>query len=262
MTAARLDVTGLSKTYGAGAGAVDALASVDLSVGAGEIVAVVGPSGCGKTTLLRSIAGLVRPTTGSVSVDGGTVWTEPARPVREVLRDVAFVFQEPNLLPWLSVEENVALPLRALGVGRNERRGLARDLCARTGILGFERRRPEELSVGMCQRAALARALIAQPRLLLLDEPFAALDAITRDAMNAELAALWQDHPVSTVLVTHSIAEAVFLADRVVTMTSRPGAIAAISDVPLPRPRDASVQHEPEFQTLVRSLRRELAAVS
>ena len=262
MTAARLDVTGLSKTYGTGAGAVDALAPVDLSVGAGEIVAVVGPSGCGKTTLLRTIAGLVAPTTGAVNLDGAVVWSDSGRPTREVLRDVALVFQEPNLLPWLSVEENIALPLRATGVARGERRQRAGELCERVGILGFERRRPDELSVGMRQRAALARALIAQPKLLLLDEPFAALDAITRDAMNAELAALWQDHPVTTVLVTHSIAEAVFLGDRVVSMTSRPGAISATTDVPFSRPRDPGVQHGPEFQALVRSLRHELAAVS
>ena len=261
MAAARLEVTGLSKTYGTGASAIDALAPVHLSVGTGEIVAIVGPSGCGKTTLLRAIAGLVPPTTGSVEVDGKDVWRED-RPTREVLRDVALVFQEPNLLPWLSVEENVALPLRAVGVGRSERRSRARELCELTGILGFERRRPDELSVGMRQRAALARALIAQPRLLLLDEPFAALDAITRDAMNAELAALWETRPVTTVLVTHSIAEAVFLADRVISMTARPGSISAVTPVGLARPRDASVQHEPEFQSLVRGLRRELAAVS
>jgi NitT/TauT family transport system ATP-binding protein len=261
MTAARLDVTGLSKTYGTGAGAVDALAPVDLAVAAGEIIAIVGPSGCGKTTLLRAIAGLVPPTTGGIDVDGNAVWRDE-RPSREVLSDVALVFQEPNLLPWLSVEENVALPLRASGVRRGERRQRARELCERTGILGFAKRRPEELSVGMRQRAALARALIAEPRLLLLDEPFAALDAITRDAMNAELAALWQAHPVTTVLVTHSIAEAVFLADRVISMTSRPGSISAETAVPMPRPRDASIQHEPEFQLLVRNLRRELAAVS
>ena len=262
MTAARLDVTGLSKTYGTGAGGLEALAPVDLAVAPGEIVAVVGPSGCGKTTLLRAIAGLVAPSAGDVTVDGNAVWGDSQRPIRDVLSDVALVFQEANLLPWLSVEENVALPLRAAGIRRGERRTRARELCKRTGITGFERMRPEELSVGMRQRAALARALIAQPRLLLLDEPFAALDAITRDAMNAELATLWQAQPVTTVLVTHSIAEAVFLADRVISMTSRPGSVSAITPVPLPRPRDPSVQHESEFQSLVRRLKTELAAVS
>jgi NitT/TauT family transport system ATP-binding protein len=259
--ASRLEIAGLAKKYGTGDGAVDALSPVDLTIEPGEIVAVVGPSGCGKTTLLRAVAGLTAPTAGNVSIDGDPVWAD-VKPRRDALAGVSLIFQEANLLPWLSVEENVALPLRVAGVGRAQRRERARELCELTGIGGFERHRPEQLSIGMRQRVALARALIAEPRLLLLDEPFAALDAITRELMNLELQRLWTSRPATMVLVTHSIAEAAFLADRVVSMSARPGRITAISDIAFDRPREPELQHSGEFQEVVRILRAELAAMS
>ena len=258
---AQLEISGLEKQYGAGPGAVVALAPVDLSVETGEVVAIVGPSGCGKTTLLRAVAGLTPPSGGQVEIDGNDVWASGGA-AREPLRRVSMVFQEPNLLPWLSIEENVALPLRVRGEARRPRRAKAAELCALVGIAGFEKRRPDELSIGMRQRAALARALAAEPSLLLLDEPFAALDAITRDTMNLELAELWSARPVTALLVTHSIGEAVFLADRVVLLTARPGRVASVTAVDLPRPRAADVQHTAAFQHLVRDLRAQMAAVA
>jgi NitT/TauT family transport system ATP-binding protein len=170
------------------------------------------------------------------------------------------VFQEANLLPWASVEDNVALPLRLRGVGRGERRERASALCRLTGIGGFERRRPHELSIGMRQRAALARALIVEPRVLLLDEPFAALDAITRDAMDEELQRVWMAQPTTAVLVTHSMPEAVLLADRVVSLSARPARVVGVVDVPFERPRPIDLEHTPEFQALLRTLRERLRA--
>ena len=172
------------------------------------------------------------------------------------------MFQDANLLPWLNVEDNVALPLRVRGVRRAERRARARELCAITGVDGFLRHRPSALSLGMRQRVALARALAETPSLLLLDEPFASLDAITRDAMNLELQSVLQAHPSTCLLITHAIAEAVFLADSVVSMSSRPGRIVDVTPVDFPRPRPMELQHAPEFQALVRSLRETLLEVS
>jgi NitT/TauT family transport system ATP-binding protein len=177
------------------------------------------------------------------------------RPDREALTRLAMVFQEANLLPWFSVADNVALPLRVRGMPKAERRAEAMRLCELVGIAGFEHRRPSELSIGMRHRAALARALAESPRVLLLDEPFAALDAITREVMNVELERLWLSSPCTAVLVTHSITEAVFLADRVISLSERPARILNIADVPFPRPRPVEIQHEPEFQRLVRTVR-------
>ena len=235
-----------------------ALAPIDLALQQGEIVAVVGPSGCGKTTLLRILAGLTPPSAGRVRVRGREVWDGP-RPDPDTLRELALVPQEANLLPWMSVAANVALPLRLRGMGRRDRLARARELCQLTGIGGFERRRPGELSVGMRQRAAIARALIEGPRILLLDEPFGALDAITREAMNLELERVWRSRPCTFVLVTHSITEAVYLADRVVSLTARPGRVAGITRVPFERPRPIEIHHTAEFQDIVRSVRRLLA---
>ena len=167
--------------------------------------------------------------------------------------------QEANLLPWMSVVSNVALPLRLRGVSRRERLERAGDLCELTGIGGFERKRPAQLSVGMRQRAAIARGLIGGPRILLLDEPFGALDAITRESMNLELERVWRSRPCTFVMVTHSISEAVFLADRVVSMTARPGRVAGITSVPFERPRPIELHHTSEFQEIVRGVRRLLA---
>jgi NitT/TauT family transport system ATP-binding protein len=236
---------------------VAALGPLDLTIADGEVVALVGPSGCGKTTLLRVLGGLTPPSTGIVAFDGRPLWTGE-RPDREALTGLAVVFQEANLLPWFSVEDNIALPLRLRRMGRSERRAEARRLCQLVGIEGFESHRPAALSIGMRQRAALARALVESPQVLLLDEPFAALDAITRETMNQELQRIWLARPSTAVLVTHSITEAVFLADRVVTLSARPGVIRAITQIPLPRPRPLDLQHEPEFQQLVREIRSHL----
>jgi NitT/TauT family transport system ATP-binding protein len=255
-----VDLVGVGKRFGDGPRAVHALDPVDLEIEHDEIVALVGPSGCGKTTLLRIMAGLTAPSEGQVSVDDRPVWVD-GRPDGEALRELAVVFQESNLLPWMSVEENVALPLRLRGVGRAERRARASALCRLTGIGGFEQRRPAELSIGMRQRAAIARGLIESPLVLLLDEPFAALDALTRDTLNIELQRVWTERPCTMVLVTHSITEAVFLADRVVSLTARPGRVAGITEVPFCRPRALDLQHTPEFQGLVRHVRKLLGEV-
>ena len=203
------------------------------------------------------LAGLTAPTAGDVTLGGHQLW-DGGRPDRDALRHQAMVFQESNLLPWFTVEDNVALPLRLRGVAKAERRAEARRLCELVGIGGFERHRPTELSIGMRHRAALARALVESPQVLLLDEPFAALDAITRETMNEELQRLWLAQPCTAVLVTHSIAEAVFLADRVVSLSARPAQVRAVTDVGFARPRSLDVQYEPEFQALVRQIRTEL----
>ena len=217
-------------------------------------MALVGRSGCGKTTLLRVLGGLTAPTAGDVVADGRPVWNGE-RADREALTRLAMVFQEANLLPWFSVADNIALPLRLRGMPKAQRRAEAVRLCELVGIAGFEDRRPTELSIGMRHRAALARALAESPRVLLLDEPFAALDAITREVMNVELERLWLSSPCTAVLVTHSITEAVFLADRVVSLSERPAQILNFAEVPFPRPRPVEVQHEPEFQRIVRTVR-------
>ena len=242
-----IKLTGVEKRFGARDDVVLALGPLDLELGDREIVALIGPSGCGKTTLLRILAGLTLPTAGEVVAE------DP-----DALRKLAMVFQESNLLPWFSVADNIALPLRVHGVSKAERRAEAARLCELVGIEGFEHRRPDELSIGMRHRAALARALVEEPQLLLLDEPFAALDAMTRETMNVELERVWLARPCAAVLVTHSINEAVFLADRVVSLSARPGQVVAITDVPFPRPRPVHVQHEPEFQVLVRRVREHL----
>jgi NitT/TauT family transport system ATP-binding protein len=234
---AALAARGVEKQFGGRTGTA-ALGPVDLSFAHGEVVALVGPSGCGKSTLLRVLAGLLPPTAGSV-VGAGSA-------------SLSMVFQDANLLPWLTVEQNVALPLKVGGTSRARRRDVARDLCRLVGIEGFERHWPAQLSVGMRQRAALARSLAAEPAVLLLDEPFAALDALTRDEMNVELQRIWLERPTTVVLVTHSVAEAVLLADRVVVLSGRPATVVGEVQVDLARPRDLRLQHEPAFQALVR----------
>lgn len=252
-----LTLHAVTKRFGSGSREVTAVDSVNLSIAEREVVALVGPSGCGKTTLLRMLAGLTAPTEGRIELDGEAVWAG-GRPNQAALSAVTLVFQEANLLPWASIEDNVALPLRLQGVARRQRRARARALCELTGIAGFERSRPYELSVGMRQRAALAQALIVGPRLLLLDEPFAALDAMTRDAMNEELQRVWMAKPCATVLVTHSIAEAVLLADRVVSLSQRPARVVDVTEVPFARPRPLELEHTPAFQEVVSTLRAKL----
>jgi NitT/TauT family transport system ATP-binding protein len=239
-------VQDLAKVYATRDGPLAALESVTFDVAEAEFVTVVGRSGCGKTTMLKILGGLVPRSGGSVRVDGAEV----TRPVR----DAGIVFQAPTLLPWRTILDNVLLPAELLRLDRAAARRRAQELLELVGLGGFERRLPRELSGGMQQRAAISRALIHDPRLLLLDEPFGALDALTREEMNLELLRIWSERRKTSVLITHSIAEAVFLGDRVIVMTPRPGRIAAIVPVTLPRPRTASMRLGSEFAGLVRKI--------
>ncbi len=223
--------TGVGQTFPTDAGPLRALGGVSLTVARHEFVAVLGPSGCGKSTLLRLAAGLIKPTSGEVAVFG--------RPVTEPRDDVGIVFQQPTLLPWATVEDNVVFPARhTRGRVSAEDRRQARAIVGKVGLAGFEQRLPGELSGGMQQRVGIARALFLNPDILLMDEPFSALDALTRDAMGFELLQLWQSSPKTVLFITHSIPEAVLLADRVVVMSERPGHVIEDLPVPLGRPRD------------------------
>ncbi len=213
-----------------GRAAVHALSDVNLSVRQGEFIALVGSSGCGKTTLLNMIAGLITPTSGRISVLGETV-TRPSR-------EMSMMFARDCLLPWRSALHNVEYGLEIRGAGRRERRDVAREVLSKVGLGEFEDAFPAALSQGMRQRVAMARTLATHPRLLLLDEPFAALDAQTRTDIQAEFSKIWEDLGTTVILVTHDINEALLLADRVVVMTPRPGRILETVDVPFTRPRD------------------------
>ena len=226
---------------------VVALSDVSLTVARNEFVCLAGPSGCGKSTLLRLVAGLVTPSSGTVAV-GGTAVTEP----RE---DTGIVFQAPTLLPWASILDNVLFPLDMMGKLDAAGRARARDLLALVGLSGFESKQPRELSGGMQQRAGICRALVHDPDILLMDEPFGALDALTREELTIELMRICEERPKTILFVTHSIPEAVLLADRVVVMSPRPGRIAEIIDVPLPRPRDFDMEARSEFQAITRRIR-------
>jgi NitT/TauT family transport system ATP-binding protein len=264
MTAAAhpaIELAGIEKWYGTRDAPVHALAATDLAVAEGEFLVLLGPSGCGKTTILRMIGGLIEPTAGALLVEGRPLWREGTRE-SAALSDLGMVFQDANLFPWLTIEQNVALPLELKGIGKAERLARARELAALVGIAGFERRWPRELSGGMRQRAAIARALSYDPRILLMDEPFGALDAMTREAMNLELQRIWLETKKTVVLVTHSIAEAVFLADRIVLLSPRPGRIDTVLSVDFARPRAPLLQSTPEFQAIVRNLRVRLAEIS
>jgi NitT/TauT family transport system ATP-binding protein len=224
-------IAGVSQSFSAGRWRppVHALAEITLDVGEHELVTLVGRSGCGKSTLLRIIAGLIAPSTGSVEIAGS--------PVTGPRRDVGMLFQQSALLPWRSVLENVLLPIEILRLDMRAYGERARELLELVGLADFADRPPWELSGGMQQRAALCRALVADPRILLMDEPFAALDALTREDLSLELQRIWSDDRKTIVFVTHSIEEAVLLADRVVVMTPRPGRVQRVVPVDLPRPR-------------------------
>ncbi|QSB12661.1 ABC transporter ATP-binding protein [Natronosporangium hydrolyticum] len=219
----------ISQTFQGRAGAVEALRDIDLEVGEGEFVAVVGRSGCGKSTLLRMVAGLLNPTRGEVYVDDALV----DRP----RRDLGMVFQRPALLPWRSVYDNVMLPIEFFGWRKSAYRDRAMALLSKVGLDGFHKRLPHELSGGMQQRVALCRSLLTEPRALLMDEPFSALDALTREELSAELQRIHMDNAATILFVTHSISEAVLLADRVVVLTPRPGRILRTLEIRIPRPR-------------------------
>ena len=226
---------------------VVAISDVSLKVARNEFVCLVGPSGCGKSTLLRLVAGLVTPTSGTVSIDGSAV--------REPREDTGIVFQAPTLLPWATILDNVLFPLDMMGKLDAAGRTRARDLLALVGLAGFESKYPRELSGGMQQRAGICRALVHDPGILLMDEPFGALDALTREELTIELMRICRERPKTILFVTHSIPEAVLLADRVVVMSARPGRIAEIIDVPLPRPRDFDMEAVHDFQSVTRRIR-------
>jgi NitT/TauT family transport system ATP-binding protein len=234
--------------------AVVALDGLSLELPGGTITALIGPNGCGKSTTLRLMAGLLTPERGSVELDGGSP------PVPGDGR-VGLVFQQPRLVPWLSTLDNVGLPLALARVSPAERNARATSALARVGLAGAARLRPRELSGGMAQRAALARALVSDPPVLLLDEPFSALDALTREAFDGELEGLWMQAPRTVALVTHSVAEAVRLADRIVVLTSRPGRVATVIEVDLPRPRPVDAGTDARRAAIEEQVRLALAQV-
>ncbi|HZQ00925.1 MAG TPA: ABC transporter ATP-binding protein [Reyranella sp.] len=242
MSSTLIDLSGVGMTYEAASGPVEALAGISLKVGTGEFVSLVGPSGCGKSTLLRIVAGLRPATRGTVGVAGQKV----TRPISQV----GMVFQAPVLLKWRSILDNVLLPAELAGKDAGSLKSRAHQLLEMAGLAGFDTKLPRELSGGMQQRAALCRALLLDPPLLLMDEPFGALDAMTRDDMALELLRIWGEtsSPRKTILfVTHSIPEAVFLSDRVVVMSPRPGRIAADIRIDLPRPRTVELRGSEAF---------------
>ena len=242
-----IEYQNLRKVYNPDSGKVVALEEVSLEVGDGELLTVIGRSGCGKATLLKLTAGLLAPTAGTVHVAGA--------PVLGPLTNVGIVFQAPVLLDWRKTLDNVLLQIEARKLNVEEYREKALKLLELVGLKGFEDKYPSELSGGMQQRASITRALIHDPPLLLMDEPFGALDAITRDEMNLELLRIWQEARKTVLFITHSIPEAVFLGDRVIVMTPRPGRIAEIIPIDLPRPRKTALRDEPKFIKYVKHIR-------
>jgi NitT/TauT family transport system ATP-binding protein len=237
----------ISVTFPSPQGGLGALDDVSFQVGQGEFVCVVGPSGCGKSTLLRVIGGLLSPTSGQVYLRGD--------PLNGPCGDIGIVFQKANLMPWRTAMHNITLPLEIQGLDATLAQQQATDLIRLVGLEGFEQNYPHELSGGMAQRVAIARALIQDPEILLLDEPFGSLDALTRERMNLELLRIWETHRKTVVMVTHNIQEAILLADRVLVMTARPGQITVNLPVTLPRPRSQDVIYSVAFIELARHIR-------
>jgi NitT/TauT family transport system ATP-binding protein len=245
---ATLAMSGVSVSYRTRRGDILAVQDVDLDVSTGEFVSVLGPSGCGKSTVLKVAAGLLQPTAGQVQIRGV--------PLSGPRRDVGVAFQKPLLLPWKTVRDNILLPVRAAGSPVAEFDERCDALLALMGLSGFAGNYPRELSGGMQQRVGLARMLIHDPSLLLMDEPFAALDAMTREALSLELQRIWMEHRKSVLFITHSIAEAVFLSDRVLVMSARPGSVVEALDIDLPRPRTLDTMTTPPFIAACDRLRR------
>jgi NitT/TauT family transport system ATP-binding protein len=242
-------ITGLQKIYKTRDGNdIHALKDIDLDIRAAEFISIVGPSGCGKTTLLKILAGILNRTAGEILMAG--------RSLSGPSREIGVVFQAPVLLPWRTVLQNVLVPIQVQRRDRAVFETRAQALIAMVGLTGFEHKYPSELSGGMQQRVGICRALVHDPSFLLMDEPFGALDAMTRESMNEELQRLWRENRKTILLVTHSIPEAVYLADRVVVMTPRPGRIVDILDIDLPRPRTLAMQNTPEFGRFVAAIRR------
>jgi NitT/TauT family transport system ATP-binding protein len=246
-----IDVNALGVSFASPAGPLQALHDCTFGVEPGSLTAVIGPNGCGKSTLLRVIAGLMRPSQGRVAVGGSAPRAGDGR--------VGLAFQQPRLVPWRSLLDNVALPLELRGDAIRPRRERAMEALERVGLASAAGLRPAALSGGMAQRAGLARALIGDPPVLLLDEPFSALDALTRETFDAELGRLWAERRRTILLVTHSVSEAVGLADRVLVMTSRPGRVARDVPVPLPRPRATDLGGHPEAARCAAEIRGALA---
>jgi NitT/TauT family transport system ATP-binding protein len=239
----KLHIDHLGKSFQRTGSEVQALQDVDLSIEEGQFVSLVGASGCGKSTLLRLVDGLIAPTSGAVRLSG--------KAVEGPGTDRAFVFQQDRLLPWRTIERNVTLGLEFQGRSRSERRDRARELLQLVGIPRFAGAYPHELSGGMRQRANIARALAVDPDVLLMDEPFAALDGQTREIMQTELIRIWQESRKTVLFVTHQIDEAVLLSDRIIVLTARPGRVKADITVGLPRPRQLATKRSPEFISLV-----------
>ena len=244
-----LELRGVSKTYKPpGRKEVVALSPTDLSIRDGEFVSFVGPSGCGKTTLLNLVSGLILPSAGTIDFNG--------TPTRGPTGEMSLVFQRPVLLPWRRILANVMLPVEVMGLKpRDEYEARARELLGLVGLAGFEDAYPKELSGGMQQRAAIARALVYDTRVLLMDEPFAALDAMTREELNIELMRIWEVTGRTVLFVTHNIAEAVLLSDRIVVMTARPGQVREVLDVDIPRPRTLETMADRRFVELAGHIR-------
>ena len=252
-TDAIVRVRDVDKTFLTGGAVVTtALAGIDLDIRRGEFVSLIGPSGCGKSTLLRIIGDLIAPTSGTVEVNG-----KSAHAAR-LGREYGMVFQAPTLFEWRSVEDNVKLPLELLGMGGAERDRRTKEMLDLVELGDFTHHRPHQLSGGMQQRVAIARALALEPSILLMDEPFGALDEMTRERMNAEVLRIWRQTGTTIVFVTHSIPEAVFLSTRVVVMSARPGRITRLVDVPLPHPRNDETREERRYFELVTEVREAL----
>jgi NitT/TauT family transport system ATP-binding protein len=248
-------ISGVDKVFNVDGRAVTtALSDIDLEIGRGEFVSLIGPSGCGKSTLLRLIGDLTSPTSGRVDVNGKTA--HAAR----LGREYGMVFQAPVLFDWRSVEDNVKLPLELLGMDRSQRDKRAGEMISLVELGDFAKHHPYQLSGGMQQRVAIARALALEPSILLMDEPFGALDEMTRERMNTEVLRIWQRTGTTIVFVTHSIPEAVFLSTRVAVMSARPGRITRLVDVPLPHPRNEETREDPRYFRLVTEVREALRA--
>jgi NitT/TauT family transport system ATP-binding protein len=242
-----LEFRAVTKTYGEGAQSVDAVSSASFRVAPGEFVSLLGPSGCGKSTILMMTAGLEAITAGQILVEGAAMGGPK--------RSTGVMFQDPSLLPWKTVIENIMFPIRIFGRERAAYLERAHELVRLVGLTGFEKKRPHELSGGMRQRVAICRALIHDPDLLLMDEPFSALDAITRDEMNLALLDIWEQCAKTALFVTHSIREAILLSDRILVMSRRPATIIADVTVPFGRPRTRDIDQSPEFAHLLGELR-------
>ncbi|MBU2512401.1 ABC transporter ATP-binding protein [bacterium] len=247
-----LKIDHLQKEFKDASNRLHAVNDISFSVSTGEFLCIVGPSGCGKTTILQLMAGLLQGSGGSIVLSG--------KRLRGPHRDISVVFQKPNLMPWRTVLQNIILPLQIYGVPKEEALHTGRQYLEKVGLSDFAATYPKALSGGMEQRVAVARALVQKPRILLLDEPFGALDSFTREQLNLELLRLWRDQNITAIMVTHNIREAVLLADRVLVLTPRPATIFKEIPIDLPRPRTEELEYTPEFVNLTYEIRKAIKA--